>query len=116
MWTSYFVTAPRPRLGARPDLIIAETNVVIKATDEKGNVIHATGERAVYTYKVENSATNELVELTGNPRVERQGLVTTGEKIIWNRITDDISVTQPHMTIQQDIKSAGTNAPAKGNP
>ena len=31
--------------------IVAETNVVIDATDDKGQKMHATGDKAVYVYQ-----------------------------------------------------------------
>src|SRR5690242_12465607 len=39
--------------------IVAETNVVIDFTDDRGETRHAVGDKAVYDYNVENSVTNE---------------------------------------------------------
>lgn len=103
-----------PEGGGRIDHITAETNVVIDAVDSDGNPIHATGQKAVYTYKVENSVTNELMELTGGPYVESKAVSGSGEKIVWDRVKNSIRVyKQTHVIIQQPPdKEPGTNAPA----
>jgi len=84
------LVASSPDSGGRVNHIIAETNVVITATDSKGQTVHATGDKAVYDYSVENGVTNEPVTLTGNPQPQviiHQGtFVSTNQAdvIIWN--------------------------------
>ena len=67
--------------------IVAETNVVLDAEDSNGQPIHATGDRAVYIYNVENGVTNDTVTLTGNP--QPQVVVPAGtnvaDVIVWDR-------------------------------
>jgi lipopolysaccharide export system protein LptA len=52
---------------------------VINFLDEKtGQKVHATGQKAVYDYRVVNAVTNEVLELTGNPAVESAGKGRSG--------------------------------------
>ena len=78
-----WLVADLPQTG-RISHIVAETNVVIDATDDKGQNMHATGDKAVYTYDVENGVTNEMVTLTGNAKVENAQGWLTGEPITLN--------------------------------
>ena len=47
--------------------------------------MHATGDKAVYDYDVQDGVTNETVTLTGNPQVENAQGRMTGDPIIWDR-------------------------------
>ena len=42
------LVADMPQAGGHPNHIVAETNVVIDFTDEKGQTNHVTGDKAVY--------------------------------------------------------------------
>lgn len=97
--------------------IVAETNVVINFTDSKGQAMHATGEKAVYSYSAANGTTNETVTLTGNPKVIGAQGTSTADAIIWNRLSDSFQFINPHATIQSfGGLSANTNStPAKTN-
>src|SRR5262245_46890053 len=70
--------------------VMAEGNVVIDSVDDQGNPVHATSGKADYDYRVANSLTNEFVELSVNPRVERveRGAThtnhITGKIIVWD--------------------------------
>lgn len=103
------MTARVPKSG-RPDSIVAEQNVVIDAIDNEGKPVHATGDKAVYTYRVINSVTNETVELTGNPRVLRPGYEATADTITWDRSNNTYRLDRPHIVIQFDTKEH-TNTP-----
>jgi lipopolysaccharide transport protein LptA len=93
----------------RPEYILADRNVVIDHKSKNGNPIHATGDRAVYTVKAENSATNEVVVLSGDARVLRltwdadvQRWRTNsweGETVRWNLTTENISSSGGQTTI-----------------
>jgi lipopolysaccharide transport protein LptA len=103
-----------PPAGGRVTNIVAETNVVIDATDDKGQKMHATGDRAVYVYNVENGVTNETVTLTGNARLEDAQGWMTGDSIIWDRARNRLSVpNNPKMVIHGNLNGAmaGTNSP-----
>jgi lipopolysaccharide transport protein LptA len=108
-----WLAADLPQTGGRVTNIVAETNVMIDATDSKGQKMHATGDRAVYTYHVQNGETNETVTLTGNARLENAQGWLTGDSIIWDRARDRLSVpSNPKMVFHQNLTgaTAGTNA------
>jgi lipopolysaccharide transport protein LptA len=108
--TCGIMTATGPQSG-RITNIVAEQDVVIDAVDNEGKPVHATGERAVYQYHVVHSVTNETVELTGNPRVEKTGYVATADTITWDRVNNTFRLDRPHIVIQPETKPR-TNAPA----
>ena len=66
------LVADMPPAGGHPNHIVAETNVVIDFTDEKGQTNHATGDKAVYVYSEQSGVTNETVTLTGNPQPQME--------------------------------------------
>ncbi len=47
--------------------VTAEQGVTFDMMDEKGEKVHGKGDKAVYTYGVSGSVTNELVHLSGHP-------------------------------------------------
>jgi len=108
-----WLVADLPQTGSRITNIIAETNVVIDATDDKGQTMHATGDKAVYVYSVQNGVTNQTVTLTGNAKVETAKGWLTGEPIIWNRATGNLTASNEHMVFWQNLNGvmADTNAP-----
>ena len=113
--TCEWLAADLPQTGNRVTNIVAETNVVVDAMDEKGQKMHATGDRAVYVFNVENGVTNETVTLTGNARLENAQGWLTGDSIVWDRVHERLSVpSNPKMIFHQALTSAdgGTNAPA----
>lgn len=103
-----------PTSGGHVSHIVAETNVVIDATDSKGQSMHTTSDRAVYDYQVRDSVTNETVTLTGNAMVENAQGWMTGEPIIWNRANDSLTAKNQHMVYRQGLNGvpSGTNTPA----
>ena len=101
--TCGIMTVTIPESG-RPERIVAERNVVIDGTDNQGKPIHATGGKAVYTYRVANGMTNETVVLTDNPRVQQQDNWMTGDEITWDRQNNSFSATHPHVVLQTDTK------------
>ena len=109
-----WLAADLPQTGGRVTNIIAETNVVIDATDDKGQKMHATGDQAVYAYNVQDGVTNETVTLTGNARMEDAQGWLTGNSIIWDRARNRLSVpNNPKMVIHGNLDGAmaGTNSP-----
>ena len=66
-WTCQSVTALAPPGGGRLSRIVAEQAVVFDLTDDKGQQVRGTGEKAVYTCGSTGTLTNELMELIGNP-------------------------------------------------
>ncbi len=118
--TCGLLIADVPQAGGRPSRIVAETNVVIDFKDDKGQTNHATSDKAVYVFNVQNGVTNETVTLTGNPVMENAQGTQAGDVIIWDRASNKIHFDNPHMVFRQNLTSpvAGTNSPAitKTNP
>lgn len=110
------LTTDLPESGGRPSHIVAETNVVIDFTDTKGQTNHATSDKAVYLYHVQNGVTNETVTLTGNPQMENAQGTQAGDVIIWDRANNKIHFDSPHMILRQNLNgaTADTNAAAAG--
>lgn len=105
------LTADVPQEATHVEQVIAETNVVITVIDEKGLTNRAYADRAVYTYQVTESGTNELVELTGDsdPHVERPEGDLYGNPIIWDRTKNQVRAKNQRMTYRGDPAGA-TNA------
>ena len=83
--------------------IVAETNVVIDFTDDHGQTNHVTAQKAVYDYKMQNAVTNETVTLTGNPVVQNEQGMQSGDVIIWDRVNGRFSFIHPRMTFRQSL-------------
>jgi lipopolysaccharide transport protein LptA len=111
--TCEWLVADLPQTGGRINRIIAVTNVVIDATDDKGQKMHATGDRAVYVYNVQDGVTNETVTLTGNPELENSEGKSTGDIIVWDRANNHLNITNPKIVFRQNLNGAmaGTNSP-----
>jgi len=111
------LTTDLPESGGHPSRIVAETNVVIDSTDNKGQTNHVTGDKAVYIYSVQNGVTNETVTLTGNPQpqVENAQGTQAADVITWNRANNRFSFyANYHMVLRQGFGGAmGTNSPTQ---
>jgi lipopolysaccharide transport protein LptA len=98
--------------------IVAETNVVINYTDDKGEKSRGTGNKAVYFYHVENGVTNETITLTGTPQqepqLEKDHNTMTGDPIIYDLISHQLTIpNNPQIIGYPDTKALlGTNSPA----
>lgn len=99
-----------PTAGGHPERMLAETNVVFKALDEKGRTNTASGKIATYTYKIVNNATNEMIELTGEPFVDTPEFTLTGDPIYWDKVTGNFTAKNQVMKIKAE--AIGTNRPA----
>lgn len=97
--TCEWLLASLPQGSEHVTNIVAETNVIADFTDEKGQQYHATGNKAVYFYHVENGITNETVTLTGapeqKPKLYRSQDTLTGDSITWNFVTHKLHVEHP---------------------
>jgi len=116
--TSDWLIANIPQGGGRITNIVASTNVVMDFTDDKGQKTHATGDKAVYFFHVEGGVTNETVALTGNPpMVEQAQSKSTGDAIIWDRVTDKVTITNPRQIFWQTTSAPAleTNLPLTNN-
>jgi len=112
--TCEHLVADLPQAG-HIDRIVAETNVAIDFV-QNNQATHVTGEKAVYSYKLENGTTNETVTLTGNPHVVSAQDNTTADVIIWDRANNGFRFINPHATIQSFRGITSTNAPATTKP
>ena len=117
--TCGIMTARVPESG-KIDSIVAEQDVVIDGVDNQGRPVHATGEKAVYSYRATDSVTNDTVVLTGHPEVKSKMFTGSGETITWDRINNGVSVTGGyhggyHMVIPREVREP-TNAPAPSAP
>ena len=103
------LTARLPADAGHIESIIAEQNVEFDAVDGRGKRIRGTSQKAVYTWKVTDNITNELVELTGNPVLNTDQGTLAGDVIVFDRLTGRITATNPRMTVSQP-ESSITNA------
>jgi lipopolysaccharide export system protein LptA len=105
------------QIADQPTNIVAETNVVIDASDDKAQQIHGTGDKAVYSYSVQNGVTNKTVTLTGKPahlEITKPKLSQFGDTIILDLIHGALSVpTSPTTKVLGNFSgtAVGTNAP-----
>jgi lipopolysaccharide export system protein LptA len=103
-----------PEGGGHMSHAQAETNVLIDFLNDKGETNHATADKAVYTYAVQGTVTNELITLTGSPKVESADGILTGDKIIWDRANNHISVPEnPHIISKPNPAGATNGATPK---
>jgi len=102
-----------PQEGGHVNHIVAETNVVIDFTDNKGQTNHATSDKAVYIYQEQGGVTNETVTLTGNPQIENAKGTLTGDVIVWDRLNNHMSASNQKMVFRQNLSgiSTDTNPP-----
>jgi lipopolysaccharide export system protein LptA len=106
------LVADVPQASGRPNRIVAETNVVIDFTDEKGQTNHATGDKAVYVYSESGGVTNETITLTGNPQMENARGTQAGDVIVLDRANNKVHIDNPNMISRQNL----TSMPASTNP
>jgi lipopolysaccharide transport protein LptA len=102
-----------PTIG-RVNHVVAKTNVVIDATDEKGQPMHATSDEAIYDYQVKDGVTNETITLTGHAKAENTQIALTGEPIKYDLMTGALTATNETMTLRQNFNGtvANTNSPS----
>jgi lipopolysaccharide export system protein LptA len=100
-----------PESGSHLNHVLADTNVVVDFTDEKGQTYHVTAARAVYDYKVVDTETNETVTFTGSPKVETATSTIESEPMIWDRARNKFSFIAPKMKSIGGLNGEGdTNA------
>jgi lipopolysaccharide export system protein LptA len=86
-WLKADLPKNEPGQTNRPNHIVARTNVVIDFVNTNGDKIHALGRQAVYDYRVANAATNEILELTGTPRVYLTNGWMSADMFVMDRAT-----------------------------
>lgn len=98
-----------PLSGGHINHLVAMTNVVMYSVDDKGQTNHATSDKAIYDYNVENGVTNETVTLTGNARVQSGQDWMTGEPIIWDRIKNSFHAENQRMILHPNVANVISN-------
>ena len=104
--------------GGSFDKVIAERNVVIDSTDDRGEKTHVTAGKAVYSSRLQNGTTNKLLDLTGNPVLERTNgwikadLITIDQTngMIWGEGNQHTVFKQPVKPSGKNVSSATTNS------
>jgi lipopolysaccharide transport protein LptA len=71
--------------------VVAEDNVLMDLMDGKGQKIRGSGNKAVYSYAVSETATNDLVVLSGNPKLEFDRGTWSADVLTLNRATGTVS-------------------------
>jgi lipopolysaccharide export system protein LptA len=109
------MVADLPPAGGHISRIVAETNVLIAAIDDKGQTNHSTSDKAVYDYNVQGIVTNETVTLSGHASATNaDGSWIKAEPLIWDRATGHIYGTNETMSIKPTTSDAmgGTASPS----
>ena len=108
------MVADLPPEGGHISRIVADTNVLIAAINDKGETNHSTSDNAVYVYNVQGQVTNEVITLSGHASAtnDADGSTMTGEPLIWDRATGRIYATNEVIIIKQKLSDAmsGTNS------
>lgn len=78
--------------GNADKTVIAQRGVVVDLTDPKGQKIRGVGDKAVYTYRVTATTTNDTVDLLENPRLESTRGTNYGEVITFDRLSGKILI------------------------
>ena len=99
-----------PAVGDHPANVVAESKIMINYRDEKNVFYHITAARAVYDYNVAQSVTNELVTLTGSPKVEwGDANQLTGVTNLLAEDSDSLTNALPNWLIGEPIYYARVN-------
>ena len=107
--TCEWLSIDLPSTG-QPTNIVAETNVVVNYTDQKGQTNLLTAAKAVYAYSLLNGVTNETITFTGHPRYENAQVVETGDPFVWDNVAKLFIVTHGETHPRQvSGTGAGTN-------
>jgi lipopolysaccharide export system protein LptA len=99
------------QMHGKADGIVAEEGVEFDLQNEDGQKVHGTGDKAVYTFSISDSVTNDLLTLTGDPAT----LVTTNgtvrnDRIIYNHATGQLSAPGGKYRIEGAAPGLGSNA------
>jgi lipopolysaccharide export system protein LptA len=111
-WTCGSVSALAPPGLGHLSRLVADQDVAFDITDDKGQKIRGTGQKAVYSYGVTGSTTNELMELLGNPAT----LTTTNftgqnELFIMDLANHHLAAPGKSKFIVRNLPSADRNKP-----
>ena len=83
------LTVKLPAEGtSRVESIVAEQSVVLEQSGSR-----ATAEKAIYTFTVTPTATNDMIELRGNPVLETPEVTIRGDVLIYDRVQERFLAT-----------------------
>jgi len=99
------VLAPPPA----EKVLIAEQAVVFDLADEKGQKIHGTGDKAVYTNSITSTLTNDLLTLSGNPARLATTTATNENNVIVLDRSRNVLITRGDYRLYGTTKAADTN-------
>jgi len=99
-----------PEGGGQVESIVADQRVAFELVDEKGQKMYGRGAKAVYTYSVNGTNTNNVVRLTGAPAVLETAQGTNRNNVIILDRAKQQVITPGDYKIETPLKDAGTNA------
>ena len=94
--------------------VVARQGVIIDVLDQKGEKYRGTGDKAVYTYRVTDTTTNDTVELMENPMLKSARGTSIGDVITLDRISGKIVVKNSRSFIRAGAFKTNSH-PAKTN-
>ncbi len=109
-WACERITVSLPPAGRTVERILAERDVVFDLTGEKGQKVHGTSERAIYTYGMTATATNEIIELTGKAVLETTNGTLQNEVLVLDRANNKMLAPGKYK-IYGLANAGGTNSP-----
>jgi lipopolysaccharide export system protein LptA len=101
------LTVLAPPTGEK--ILIAEQRVIFDLTSEKGDKIHGTGDKAVYTNSITSTLTNDLLTLTGNPARLATTTATNENNVIVLDRTHNVLITRGDYRVFGTAKAVDTN-------
>jgi lipopolysaccharide export system protein LptA len=109
------LTVNLPQTGGHINHIVAETNVVIDHTDEKGATNHITCGMAIYDYNVQGAVTNETITFTNSPQIVTPQYTNTADVIIWYRADGHLKESNYQMIPRHDATTNTNSGAANTN-
>jgi lipopolysaccharide export system protein LptA len=109
------LTLDLPPEGGRINHIVAETNVVINATDENGVTNVITCGKVIYDYNVQGGVTNETITFTNKPQLLTPQYTNIADVIVWDRINDHTRESNPQFIPRHDATTNTNSAAANTN-
>jgi lipopolysaccharide export system protein LptA len=98
--------------GKDTRLLIAERGVDFHITNERGDSVHGTCEKAVYDYQAAAGKTNSVMTLTGSPKLKAEQGTITNKIIILDLISHTIRAPGKYL-LYGEVVGAGTNVLGK---
>jgi lipopolysaccharide export system protein LptA len=109
-WACETLTVRLPGAGGQGQSILAEQGVTFDMLDSKGQKMHGTADKAIYTYSVSGGRTNDLLELTGNPATLQTAATTNRNKVILLDRANNTLRNVGNYSISSSVQRADTNA------